>query len=57
MGWSKKHTYRVMRTIRDCYPTSKRYVMVKDFADHIETSEAYIQEALDNTGLDKVNNF
>jgi hypothetical protein len=31
--------------------------MVKDFADHIETSEAYIQEALDNTGLDKVNNF
>ena len=42
MGWSKKHSYKIMRTIRDCYPNSKKYVMVKDFADHIGASEDYV---------------
>ncbi|MDZ7900878.1 MAG: hypothetical protein U5N85_22980 [Arcicella sp.] len=46
MGWSRKHTYKIMRTIRDCYPNSKKYVMLKDFADHIGTEEDYVQEAI-----------
>jgi len=46
MGWSKKHSYKIMRIIRDCYPNSKKYVMVKDFADHIGASEDYVQEAI-----------
>lgn len=46
MGWSRKHTYKIMRTIRDCYPNSKKYVMLKDFADHIGAEEDYVQEAI-----------
>ena len=46
MGWSRKHSYKTMRIIRDCYPNSKKYVMVKDFADHIGVSEDYVQEAM-----------
>ena len=46
MGWSRKHSYKIMRLIRDCYPNSKKYVMVKDFADHIGASEDYVQEAI-----------
>ena len=46
MGWSMKHTYKIMRTIRDCYPNSKKFVMLKDFADHIGAEENYVQEAI-----------
>lgn len=46
MGWSKKHSYKIMRIIRDCYPNSQKYVMVKDFADHIGACEDYVQEAI-----------
>ncbi|PWK28957.1 hypothetical protein LV89_00510 [Arcicella aurantiaca] len=49
MGWSKKHTYKVMRLIKDCYPDSKKYVMVKDFAKHIGASEDYVQDAIKQT--------
>jgi hypothetical protein len=48
MGWSQKHSYKIMRAIKDCYPNSRKYVMVKDFADYIGATEDYVQEAIQN---------
>jgi hypothetical protein len=31
MGWSRKHSYKIMRIIRDCYPNSKKYVREHPF--------------------------